>query len=45
MVIFSLARWSGRARMGDGRVKGEVALWLLLTAALVVFGILLAWMG
>ena len=45
VVIFSLARWSGRARMGDGRVKGEVALWLLLTAALVVFGVLLARMG
>ena len=45
VVIFSLARWSGRARMGDGRVKGEVALWLFLTAALVVFGVLLAWMG
>ena len=45
VVIFTLARWSGRARMGDGRVKGEVILWIVLTAALVVFGLLLARFG
>ena len=45
VVIFTLARWSGRARMGDGRVKGEVILWIVLTAALVAFGLLLARFG
>ena len=42
VVIFALANWIGRARAGDDRVKREVVIWLVLTAALVLFGVLLA---
>ena len=42
MVIFCLAQWIGRVRAGDSRVKREVVIWLVLTAALVLFGVLLA---
>lgn len=42
VVIFCLAQWLGRARVGDDRVKREVAIWIILTAALVLFGVLLA---
>lgn len=42
MVIFCLAQWLGRARVGDDRVKREVVIWIILTAALVLFGVLLA---
>ena len=37
VVIFALAQWLGRARAGD-----EVVIWIILTAALVLFGVLLA---
>ena len=36
VVIFCLAR------VGDDRVKREVVIWIILTAALVLFGVLLA---
>ena len=42
VVIFALAQWLGRARAGDDRVRREMAIWLVLTAALVLFGVLLA---
>ena len=42
VVIFCLAQWLGRARVGDDRVKREVVIWIILTAALVIFGALLA---
>ena len=42
VVIFCLAQWLGRARVGDDRVKREVVIWIILTAALVLFGVLLA---
>ena len=41
VVIFCLAQWLGRARGGDDRVKREVVIWIILTAALVLFGVLL----
>ncbi len=41
VVIFCLAQWLGRARVGDDRVKREAAIWLILTTALVLFGVLL----
>ena len=42
VVIFCLAQWLGRARVGDDRVRREVVIWMILTAALVLFGVLLA---
>ena len=42
VVIFCLAQWLGRARVGDDRVKREVVIWMIVTAALVLFGVLLA---
>ena len=41
LVVFHLAKWIGRAKVGDGRVKREIALWIVFTAALVLFGVLL----
>ena len=42
VVIFCLAQWLGRARVRDDRVKREVVIWIILTAALELFGVLLA---